>query len=121
MMSTGNTAPFYISDIQVTSFTATMATFTCSLNITIPATVIAGWIYNNTYISNAWRSGTTTRIQIQNPNFDIYQCVFSDVLSGWTIRRNIRLGTCKCNLTLICIRSTIRCIYIYMLLFLVNQ
>ena len=54
MVFTGNTAPYHITqpstdnDVQIVSPTATMATLTCSLNITFPSTVIVFWTHNNT-------------------------------------------------------------------------
>ena len=52
MVFTGNTAPFHITqpstdnDIQIVSPTATMATLTCSLNITIPFGMFIIWDHN---------------------------------------------------------------------------
>ena len=104
MVSTGNTAPYHITqpstdnDVQIVSPTATMATLTCSLNITIPSTVIVTWSHNNTnFIDRSQISQTdnTTTVLIQNPqpsDAGDYQCGFNDALgSGWSLRRNIRL------------------------------
>ena len=97
MLLTGNTAPYHITqpstdnDVQIVSPTATMATLTCSLNVTIPSTVIIRWTYNNGNLMAGNITGNTARIQIQNPTAGVYQCVFNDILGGWTIRRNIRL------------------------------
>jgi len=97
ILSTGNTAPFHITQPptdnaeQTVSSTATMATLTCSLNITIPATLVVRWTYNNGNLMIGNITGNTARIQIQNPTAGVYQCVFNDILHGWTIRRNITL------------------------------
>ena len=106
MVFTGNTAPYHITqpstdnDVQIVSPTATMATLTCSLNITIPSTVIVSWIHNNTNFidsSQITQTDSTTTLLIENlqpSDAGDYQCVFNDALgSGWTLRRNIRLIT----------------------------
>ena len=105
MIFTGNTAPYHITqpstdnDVQIVSPTATMATLTCSLNITIPATVIVFWTHNNTLFidrsSQITTAGNTTTLLIQNlqpSDAGDYECIFNDVIgSGFTVRRNIRL------------------------------
>ena len=104
MVFTGNTAPYHITqpstdnDVQIVSLTATMATLTCSLNITIPSTVIVTWSHNANFItdhSQITQTGNTTTLLIQNlqpSDAGDYQCVFHDALgSGWILRRNIRL------------------------------
>ena len=103
-MFTGNIAPYHITqpstdnDVQIVSPTATMATLTCSLNITIPSTVIVAWTHNNINFidsSQITQTGSTTTLQIQNlqpSDAGVYQCVFNDAVgSGWVLRRNIRL------------------------------
>ena len=94
---TGNTASFYITQpsindyIQIVSTTMTTASVTCSLNITIPLTMIVLWTHNNTNVGDGVsQTGKNTTLLISNfqPSGD-YQCVFID--GGWTIRRNIRL------------------------------
>ena len=103
MVFTGNTAPYNIThpstdnDVHIVSPTATMATLTCSLNITIPSTVIVTWSHNTNFIdsSQITQTGSTTTLLIQNPqpsDAGDYECVFNDALgSGWSLRRNIRL------------------------------
>ena len=104
MVFTGNTAPFHITqpstdnDVQIVSPTATMATLTCSLNVTIPSTVIVTWSNNTNLIidlSQITQTGSTTTLLIENlqsSDAGDYQCVFNDAIgSGWTLRRNIRL------------------------------
>ena len=102
---TGNTAPFHITqpstnnDVWIVSPTATMATLTCSLNITIPlSTMIVFWVHNTIFIgmsSQITTAGNTTTLLIQNlqpSDAGDYQCGFNDVIgSGFTVRRNIRL------------------------------
>ena len=99
MIFTGNTAPYHITqpstdnDVQIVSPTATMATLTCSLNITIPFTVTVSLIHNNTISLSPNGNITTLLIEnIQPSDAGVYQCVFNDSTgSGWVLRRNIRL------------------------------
>ena len=104
MVSKGNTAPYHITqpstdnDVQIVSPTATMATLTCSLNITIPSTVIVIWSHNEnliTDLSQISQTGNTTTLLIGNlqpSDAGDYECVFNDAFgSGWRLRRNIRL------------------------------
>ena len=104
MVFTGNTAPYHITqpstdnDVQIVSPTATMTTLTCSLNITIPSTVIVTWLHNTnliTDLSQITQTGNTTTLLIENlqpSDAGVYQCVFNDVVgSGWSPRRNLRL------------------------------
>ena len=96
MMFTGNTAPYHVTrpstdnDVQIVSPTATMASVTCSLNITIPFTVTVSLIHNNTISLSP--NGTLLIENIQPSDAGVYQCVFNDSIdSGWVLRRNIRL------------------------------
>ena len=103
MVFIGNTAPYHITqpstdnDIQIVSPTATMASVTCSLNITIPSIVIVTWSHNVnliTDLSQITTAGSTTTLLIENlqpSDAGHYQCVFNAIGSGWTLRRNIRL------------------------------
>ena len=116
MVFTGNTAPYHITqpstdnDVQIVSPTATMATLTCSLNVTIPSHAVVFWMHNNTInvpLSQVSTAGSTTTLTIENPQSSddgVYQCVFNDVAgSGWTLRRNILLlitGTYACIWTI---------------------
>ena len=103
-MYKGNTAPFHITqpstdnDVQIVSPTATMATLTCSLNVTIPSTASVFWIHNNTITvpdSQTSTAGSTTTLTIENlqsSDAGVYQCQLNDVFgSGWILRRNIML------------------------------
>ena len=123
MILTGNTAPYHITqpstdnDVQIVSPTATMATLTCSLNITIPSTVIVAWTHNNTnFIDNSQITQTDNIITllIENPqpsDAGDYQCVFNDaVSSGWTLRRNIRLIVTGIYVCLFAWNYNFRCI-----------
>ena len=104
MVFTGNTAPYSITqpssdnDVQIVSPTATMATLTCSLNVTIPSDALVTWRHNNTInvpLSQVSTTGNTTTLTIENPQSSddgVYQCVFNDTAgSGWILRRNILL------------------------------
>ena len=75
-----------------------MTNITCSLNITIPSTVVVTWFHNTTIpldrsqITTADNTATLLIGDLQPSDAGDYQCVFNDVLgSGWTIRRNLRL------------------------------
>ena len=101
----GNTAPYHITqpstdnDVQIVSPTATMATLTCSLNVTIPSTAIIFWIHNSSsvsvpdnQISTAGSTITLTIENFQSSDAGVYQCIFNDGLGGgWILRRNIIL------------------------------
>ena len=102
--SLGNTAPYHITqpstdnDVQIVSPTVTMATLTCSLNVTIPSSVPVSWIHNNTInapdsqVSTAGSSTTLTIRNLQSSDAGVYRCGFNDVFgSGWILRRNIIL------------------------------
>ena len=104
MVFAGNTAPYHITqpltdnDVQIVSPTATMATLTCSLNITIPSTVVVAWSHNAnliTDLSQITTADNTTTLLIQNlqpSDAGDYECIFNDAIgSGWSLRRNIRL------------------------------
>ena len=99
MVFTGNTAPYHITqpstdnDVLIVSPTATMASVTCSLNVTIPSTVTVSLIHNNTISLSPNGNITTLLIEnIQPSDAGVYQCVFNDSIgSGWVLRRNIRL------------------------------
>ena len=98
-MYIGNTAPYHITqpstdyDVQIVSLTATMTSITCSLNITIPSTVIVTWSHNTSLItdlSQITTAGSTTTLLIENlqpSDAGVYQCVFNDT-AGYVLRRN---------------------------------
>ena len=102
--SLGNTAPYHITqpstdnDVQIVSPTATMATLTCSLNVTISSSVVVFWIHNNTIVvphNQSSTAGSTTTLTIGNlrsSDAGVYQCAFSFPFGGeWILRRNIIL------------------------------
>ena len=103
MIFTGSMPPFHITqpstdnDIQIVAPTATMATLTCSLNVTIPSDAVVFWTHNNTLIpiNQVSRVCSTTTLTIENPRSSdagIYQCVFNDVANtGWVLSRIVRL------------------------------
>ena len=102
-MYSGNAAPFHITqpstdnDVQIVSPTVTMATLTCSLNITIPSGAVVSWRHNTNSIpfSQVSTAGSTTTLTIENlqsSDSGVYQCVFTYFPDGgWVLRRNIRL------------------------------
>ena len=107
MISTGYAAPFHITqpstdnDVQIVSSTATMATLTCSLNITIPFNMFITWDHNGTIATtasnkNAIQSSHSTTLLIENPHSSdagLYRCTFNNAVNnGWVLRRNIRLS-----------------------------
>ena len=103
MVFTGNTAPFHVTqpstdyDVQIVSSTATMANLTCSLNVTIPSSVVVIWKHNTIPADEVTQAGNTTTLLIENPqpsDAGVYQCVFNDDTVGgvgWILKRNIRL------------------------------
>ena len=104
ILFTGNAAPYRITepstnnDVQIVSPNATMTSITCSLNVTIPSTVIVTWSHNTSLItdrSQITTAGSTTTLLIgdlQSSDAGVYQCVFNDTAgSGRALRRNIRL------------------------------
>ena len=112
---TGNTAPFHITqpstdnDVQIVSPTATMASVTCSLNITIPSGMFIFWDHNGSDVTvasnkNAIQSSYGTTLRIENPQLSDagdYQCRFINTANdGWVLRRNIRLSITSmfCNI-----------------------
>ena len=115
MVFTGNTAPYHITqpstdnDVQIVSPTATMATLTCSLNITIPTNMFIFWDHNGSIATtasnrNAIQISHGTTLLIENPQSSdagIYQCIFNNVVTdGWVLRKNIRLFITSMFLTI---------------------
>ena len=102
-MFTGNTAPFHIYqpstdyDVQTVSPNAAMVTVSCSLNITIPNSVVVMWTLDNEELAdNRFKNiGNTTALQIINfqlSDAGDYRCIFDDAFgTGWTLTRNIIL------------------------------
>ena len=115
MVFTGTKAPYHITqpstdnDVQIVSPTATMATLTCSLNITIPSGMFIYWDHNGRIATiasnkNAIQTSHGTTLLIENHNSSdagVYQCLFNNAVNdGWTLRRNIRLlitSMCLCH------------------------
>ena len=106
MISTGNAAPFHITqpsgdnDVQIVSPTATMATLTCSLNITIPFGMFITWDHNGTISTtasnkNAVQTSHSTTLLIENPQSSdagLYRCTFNNAVNDrWVLRRHIIL------------------------------
>ena len=104
MVFTGNSVPYHITqpstdnDVKIVSPTAAMASMTCSLNITIPSTVVVTWSHNTNLIidlSQVTQTDSTTTLLIEHlqpSDAGVYQCVFNDAVgSEWILRRNIRL------------------------------
>ena len=103
MILTGNTPPFHITQpstdnyVQIVSPTATMATLTCSLNVTSLNKIAVQWtrIRGKKWLNSVDRTGntTTTTIVIHQPlDTDVYQCLFSDTSgSNWAAARHIKL------------------------------
>ena len=104
MVFTGNAAPYHITQpstdnyVQIPSSTTTMTTLTCSLNVTIPPSMIITWSHNGSAVATITPDETTdgtTTLTIENPlssDASVYQCVFNDAAgSGWRLRRNITL------------------------------
>jgi len=101
-MSTGNTAPYHFTQpsidyyVQLVSSTATMASLMCSLNVTIPSSVIVSWRHNGSLVSstspnNGTQTATLLIRDLQPSDTGVYRCVFNNPTIGWVLRRNIRL------------------------------
>ena len=107
IISTGNAAPYHITqpstdnDLQIVSPTATMATLTCSLNITIPFDMLVFWDYNQSIIAttasnkNAIQTSHSIALVIRDPQSSdagVYRCTFNNAVNDrWVLRRHIRL------------------------------
>ena len=105
MVFIGNVPPFHITQpstdsfVQLVSPTATMVKLTCSLNVTIPSTMIVLWsrVRDNQQLplGDPITTGSTTTLVIENfqqSDVGIYQCLFSDVFnSGWILTRIITI------------------------------
>ena len=101
--SLGYAAPYHITqpstdnDVLIVSPPATMATLTCSLNVTIPSSAVVFWTHNTNPIpaNQSSTTGSTTILTIEDPQSSdsgVYQCVFNDAIgSGWVLSRNIIL------------------------------
>ena len=93
------TAPNIIyppNDSQVVMFnnSSSSVQLMCSLNVTIPSSMIVTWSHNGTTTppNEVLTAGSTTTLVIRNPqpsDAGIYQCVFNDSVNGWMLRRNI--------------------------------
>ena len=69
----------------------------CSLNVTIPSSMTVTWLHNGTIImtppDEVLTAGSTTTLVIRNPlssDVGVYQCVFTDSVNGWMLKRNIK-------------------------------
>ena len=75
-----------------------MATLTCSLNVTIPSSMIIIWIHNGSFVwtDGVSRAGKSTTLVIEDPepsDAGHYECQFNNAINnGWTLIRNIRLS-----------------------------
>ena len=71
----------------------------CSLNIDIPSSVEVTWLHNGNTImttpaNEVTQTGCTTTLLIRDLQLSdagVYQCVFNDTVSNWTLTRNISL------------------------------
>ena len=68
----------------------------CSLNVTIPVSMIVTWShYGNDIMTppnEVSTTGNTTTLTIGNPqpsDAGVYECVLNDIVNGWMLRRNI--------------------------------
>ena len=97
---TGDIAPYHITQPptdnyeQIISPTATMASITCALNITISANFIITWEHNGNYIGTTQPNGQATTYVItdlQPSDVGVYECIFIDD-NVWRLSRTITLG-----------------------------
>ena len=67
----------------------------CSLNVTIPVSMIVIWSHNGNDIMtppnevSITDSTTTLTINPQPSVAGVYECVLNDIVNGWMLRRNI--------------------------------
>ena len=83
-----NTVTFYESESSVQVM--------CSLNINIPSNVTVTWLHNERVVTTTEydenSNTTTTTLAIRNPQSDDdYVCIFTDMVNGWTLSRDIIL------------------------------
>ena len=71
---------------------------TCSLNVNIPPTVNVTWLHNGSVLKESApvSQPTTDTVTLHIKSFElsdagVYQCVFNDIATGYTSRRNITL------------------------------
>jgi len=70
----------------------------CSLNVTIPSSVIVIWTHDANLPppnSRVTKTGNTTTLLIENPqpiDAGVYQCTFINHNNGWYLQRNVNLG-----------------------------
>ena len=96
---TGDIAPYHITQPptdyyeQIISPTATMASITCALNITIPSDFIILWDHNGTSTIGTTRGKATTYMitDLQPSDVGVYECIFIDD-NRWRLSRTITLG-----------------------------
>ena len=73
-----------------------MTSITCSLNITIPSTVIVTWSHNGSVVTldevTQTNYSTTTLLirNLQPSDAGVYQCAFNDSV-GYVLRRSTTL------------------------------
>ena len=124
-MYVGNAAPYQITQpstdnvVQIVPADAKVASVTCSLNITIPSTVIVTWSHNNTNITDAsqvTQTDNATRLVIpRNPqpsDAGVYQCMFNDT-AGYVLGRSITLIVGKLFIYFTCINQSFYGMHIY--------
>jgi len=79
-----------------------MANVTCSLNVTIPSSMIVLWRHNGNIVNvtspnNATQTGNTATLLIGNlqpSDAGVYQCILNNPIpNGWVLRRNILIIT----------------------------
>ena len=68
----------------------------CSMNINIPSNVTVTWLHNQMVVMRTKHdennNTTSTTLVIRNSQSnDEYMCVFTDIVNGWTLNRNIIL------------------------------
>ena len=107
MAFTGSTAPYHITQPSTDHYeqrifpTATTANITCALNISISTNIVVTWKHNNSIITTARppneiiKAGNAITFLIRNlqqSDLGVYECIFTDLILGWKLRRIITLG-----------------------------
>ena len=68
----------------------------CVLNANIPSNMIITWLHNGEVLNRTTEeeqasNSVTLRTNTQLSDAGVYQCVFNDTATGYTLRRNITL------------------------------
>ena len=87
-----------VDERVIVDVSASLVQLICSLNIDISSSVEVTWLHNGSTIMTppnelTQTDNTTTLLKrdLQLSDAGVYQCVFNDTSSNWTLTRNISL------------------------------